>query len=505
MYKNKKEFNNRIAVAYGDGIGPEIMEAVLQILQAAKVNLSIDVISIGEEEYNHGISSGIPMEAWDTIKNNRILLKAPITTPQGKGYKSVNVTLRNNLDLFANIRPVISYHPFVKCNYPKMNVVILRENQEGLYTGIEYRQTKNSHKSLKIISRSGSEKIIKYAFDYAIKYNRKKVTCFIKDNIMKITDGMFHNIFNETAPFYPEIETSQMLVDIGMAKVAVDPESFDIIVTQNLYGDILSDIAAEVSGSVGLCGSANIGVDYAMFEAIHGSAPDIAGKDISNPSGLLNAAIMMLNHVSEHEKSELIMNALHATLEQGIHTADLYNTEYSTKRVGTKEYTEAIISNLGNKPKELGRANNKATATHLAARKINLQKTFPIEKKKDLVGVDIFIDNIKLWKIEKITKIIKDATQNLSLGMQAIIVRGIAVWPGKEEYLHNIPDTYSCRFVSRNNRNKRISQQDIISLLNILDQQKLHFTSSENLYIFDGKIGFSEVLNNQYETEEVSS
>lgn len=406
MYKCKKEFSNRIAVAYGDGIGPEIMEAVLQILQAAKVNLSIDVISIGEEEYNHGISSGIPMSSWDTIKNNRILLKAPITTPQGKGYKSVNVTLRNNLDLFANIRPVISYHPFVKCNYPRMNVVILRENQEGLYTGVEYRQTKNSHKSLKIISRSGSEKIIKYAFDYAIKHNRKKVTCFIKDNIMKITDGMFHNIFDETTPFYPEIETSQMLVDIGMAKVAVDPESFDVIVTQNLYGDILSDIAAEVSGSVGLCGSANIGTDYAMFEAIHGSAPDIAGKDVANPSGLINAAIMMLNHISEHEKSELIMNALHATLEQGIHTADLYNAEYSAKRVGTKEYTEAIIANLGNKPKELGRGNNKAT-THLEARKINLQKTFPIEKKKDLVGVDIFIDNIKLWKIEKSLKLSK--------------------------------------------------------------------------------------------------
>lgn len=490
-----RHFNNRIAVAYGDGIGPEIMESVLQILQAAKVNLSIDIVSIGEEQYNHGVLSGIPSSAWDTIKNNRILLKAPVTTPQGKGYKSINVTLRNNLNLFANVRPAMSYHPFIKCNYPKMNMVIIRENQEGLYSGIEYRQTKNSHKSLKILSRTGSEKIIKYAFDYAIKCNRKKVTCFIKDNIMKITDGMFHDVFKKITSFYPEIENSQMLVDIGMAKVAVSPESFDVIVTQNLYGDILSDIAAEVSGSVGLCGSANIGDDYAMFEAIHGSAPDIAGQNIANPSGLINAAIMMLNHLEQNEEASLIKNALNTTLEQGIHTADLYNDKYSTKKVGTKEFTKAIIANLGSKPKQLGAMENDINHNNPTERNINFQKKFPVEKHKLLVGVDIFIDNtIKPAKVEKIITIIKKATQDLSLDAQAIIVRGVAAWPNRPECLKDIPDICSCRFVSKNDKNKKISQQDIINLLAALNKYKINFTNIENLYVFDGKIGFSEIV-----------
>ena len=449
---NKSHFNDRIAIAYGDGIGPEIMESVLRILQAAEVNLSIDIISIGQEQYNHGFPSGIPDQAWETIKNNRILLKAPITTPQGKGYKSVNVTLRNNLGLFANIRPVLSYHPFVECNFPNMNLVIIRENQEGLYSGVEYRQTRNSHKSLKIISRTGSEKIIKYAFDYAIKHNRKKVTCFIKDNIMKITDGMFHDMFKKISSHYPEIENTQMLVDIGMARVAAGPENFDVIVTGNLYGDILSDIAAEVSGSVGLCGSANIGEDYAMFEAIHGSAPDIAGKNIANPSGLINAAVMMLHHLSKNEEATLITNALNLTLEQGIHTADLYNDKSSTKKVGTTEFTDALISNLGSKPQKIN-FNTSVSNQNIETRKINPKKLSPIEKRKDLVGVDIFFDNIKLSTVEKIITTIKKATQDTLLDVQAVIVRGVAVWPNKNECLQNTPDTYNCRFVSKNDKN----------------------------------------------------
>ena len=491
MFDNK--FNNRIAIAYGDGIGPEIMEVVLRLMQEAEVNLSIDVIEIGEKQYNHGIPSGIPLSALETIKNNRILLKAPITTPRGGGYKSVNVTLRNNLNLYSNVRPVKSYTPFVACNFPKMDLALIRENQEGLYSGIEYRQTIDMHKSLKIVTQTGSEKIIKYAFDYAMRHNRKKVTCFIKDNIMKITDGMFHDMFKKIASFYPEIENSQMLVDIGMAKVAADPEAFDVIVTQNLYGDILSDIAAEVSGSVGLCGSANIGEKYAMFEAIHGSAPDIAGKNIANPSGLINAAVMMLRHIGMNDKAALIENALHVTLEQGNHTADLYNEKNSNKKLGTEDFGSAVIKNLGAIPKTFNVAQEKKTSNSYKLRNIKLTKKFPIEKRKVLVGVDVFIDNEKNYKIKKIVTLLKKATAELTVDIQAITVGGIIIWPCNEKKLQDIPKLYSCRFVSKNQRNKKISPIDIINLLKELQAHKLNFISSENLYVFDGKIGFSLV------------
>src|SRR5690606_24987824 len=213
--------------------------------------------------------------------------KAPITTPQGGGYKSLNVTTRKALGLYANVRPCVSYNPFIASKHPEMDVVIVRENEEDLYAGIEYRQTNDVYQCLKLISRPGSEKICRYAFEYARTNNRKKVTCFIKDNIMKLTDGIFHKVFDEVAAEYPEIESDSLIVDIGSAFLADRPGTLDVIVTENLYGDIISDIAAQITGSVGLAGSANIGDDYAMFEAIHGSAPTIAGKNIANPSGLL--------------------------------------------------------------------------------------------------------------------------------------------------------------------------------------------------------------------------
>ncbi|MDE3061415.1 MAG: NADP-dependent isocitrate dehydrogenase, partial [Pseudomonadota bacterium] len=286
-----------ITVAYGDGIGPEIMEATLHILKEAGADIAVETIEVGERVYNMGASSGILPSAWETLKRNKVLLKAPITTPQGKGYKSLNVTMRKTLGLYANIRPTQSYHPFVKTPHPKMDLVIVRENEEDLYAGIEYRQSEDCFQSLKIITRSGSERIIRYAFDYAMQNNRKKVTCMSKDNIMKMADGLFHRLFDEIGQEYPSLTKEHYIIDIGAARIAAKPEIFDVIVTENLYGDIISDIAAEVSGSVGLAGSSNIGEDFAMFEAIHGSAPDIAGKNMANPSGILQSAVMMLVHI----------------------------------------------------------------------------------------------------------------------------------------------------------------------------------------------------------------
>src|SRR5687767_14002875 len=279
-----------ITVAHGDGIGPEIMVATLHILQAGGAAVDIETIDIGERVYLAGNSAGIEPSAWESLRRTKVFLKAPITTPQGGGFKSLNVTVRKTLGLYANVRPCVSYHPFVETKHPIMDVVIVRENEEDLYAGIEHRQTQQVTQCLKLISRPGSEKIVRYAFEYARRNNRKKVTCFTKDNIMKLTDGLFHKVFDEIAKEYPQIENEHWIVDIGAAKLADTPEAFDVVVMPNLYGDVLSDVAAQITGSVGLAGSANIGEECSMFEAIHGSAPDIAGKDIANPSGLLQGA-----------------------------------------------------------------------------------------------------------------------------------------------------------------------------------------------------------------------
>src|SRR5216684_1873970 len=259
-----------ITVAYGDGIGPEIMEATLHILKEAGAKLDIEKIDIGEKVYMAGNSSGIEPSSWDSLRHTKVFLKAPITTPQGGGFKSLNVTVRKTLGLYANVRPCVSYHPFIDTKHPNMDVVIVRENEEDLYAGIEHQMTPEVTSCIKLISRPGTEKIVRYAFEYARRHNRKKVTCFTKDNIMKLTDGLFHKVFNEIAAQYPEIENENWIVDIGAAKLADTPGTFDVIVMPNLYGDILSDVAAQIAGSVGLAGSANIGESCAMFEAIHG-------------------------------------------------------------------------------------------------------------------------------------------------------------------------------------------------------------------------------------------
>ncbi|MBC8170437.1 MAG: NADP-dependent isocitrate dehydrogenase, partial [Anaerolineae bacterium] len=282
-----------ITVSYGDGIGPEIMAASLRILEAAGAQIEIDTIEIGEKVFLRGHPTGITPNAWESLHRTGIIYKAPITTPQGGGFRSINVTLRKALGLYANVRPVMAYYPYIDTKFHQVDIVIIRENEEDLYAGIEHRQSNEVYQTLKLISRPGSERINRYAFEYARRNNRKKVTCFTKDNIMKMTDGLFHQVFNETAAEYPEIEFDHKIIDIGAARAATRPEDFDVIVMPNLYGDVVSDIVAELTGSVGLAGSANIGDKYAMFEAIHGSAPDIAGQGIANPSGLLLGGVMM--------------------------------------------------------------------------------------------------------------------------------------------------------------------------------------------------------------------
>src|SRR5215470_15450060 len=382
-----------ITVANGDGIGPEIMAATLRILEAAEAPLEIETIDIGEKVYLAGNSSGIEPSSWESLRSTKVFLKAPITTPQGGGFKSLNVTVRKTLGLYANVRPCVSYHPFIETKHPSMDVVIVRENEEDLYAGIEHRQTNQVVQCLKLISRPGSEKIVRYAFDYARRNNRKKVTCFTKDNIMKLTDGLFHKVFDEIAKEYPDIENEHWIVDIGAAKLADTPENFDVVVMPNLYGDVLSDVAAQIAGSVGLAGSSNIGEKVAMFEAIHGSAPRRAGQNLANPSGLFLGSVLMLVHINQPDIAELAHNAWLKTIEDGVHTYDMYKEGVSSERVGTKEFAEAVVARLGKKPDTLKAVEYAANTVESGDKKPIY--TMPDRQKKDLVGVDVFLD---WWK-----------------------------------------------------------------------------------------------------------
>jgi len=467
----------KITVAKGDGIGPEIMDATLEIILAAGAKIEIETIDIGEKVYLSGNTSGIARESWDIIRRNKVFLKAPITTPQGGGYKSLNVTTRKFLGLYANVRPCLSLYPFVDTKHPKMDIVIIRENEEDLYAGIEHQQTDEVVQCLKLISRPGCEKIVRYAFEYAKHNGRKKVTCFTKDNIMKQTDGLFHKVFDEIAQEYPEIENEHWIIDIGAAKMADTPEAFDVIVVPNLYGDVLSDIAAQIAGSVGLAGSSNIGEECAMFEAIHGSAPRRAGQNVANPSGLLQGAILMLQHIGQMDIAEKVQNAWLKTIEDGIHTYDIYQEGTSTQKVGTKKFAQAVIANLGQKPKQLQAVEYAEGAQMYLPKYVRKAPA-----KKEIVGVDLFVH----WSGSQADDLAAQVSQLNHAGLELSMItnRGIKVWP------EGFPETFCtdhwrCRFKGLG------SSAQIPALLEKAISQGIDVIKTENLYEFDGKAAYS--------------
>jgi isocitrate dehydrogenase len=484
----------RVTIAYGDGIGPEIMAATLEVMNAAGAQLEYDEIKIGQDVYLKGEESGMEPGAWDILRRNKIFLKAPITTPQGGGYKSLNVTVRTTLGLFANVRPCRAYTPYVESHFPNMDLVVIRENEEDLYAGIEHQQTNEVVQCLKLVSRPGCEKIVRYAFEYARAYGRKKVTCMTKDNIMKLSDGLFHKVFDEVSKEYPDIESNHFIIDIGAAMLADRPEMFDVIVTLNLYGDIISDITAQVAGSVGLGGSANVGENFAMFEAIHGSAPDISGKDLANPSGLLHAACLMLVHAGQPKVAEKIMNALLKTLEDGIHTGDIYSEKLTSQRAGTKAFAQAVIERLGQAPQHL-------KAVHMGenAQPIEVKLTPTRAKAKRLLGVDVFLDWTGEYRDPRELGQLLESLTGDQLQLSMITNRGVQVYPG------GFPDAFCtdhwrCRFVARqslhgthrsNNMAPDVIYYDIISLLHRLMSAGLNFIKLENLYEIDGRRAYS--------------
>jgi isocitrate dehydrogenase len=475
-----------VTVAYGDGIGPEIMKATLRVLDAAAAPLDYEPIELGEAVYLRGLTAGIESSAWDSIRRNRVLLKAPITTPQGGGYKSLNVTLRKALGLYANVRPTVAYAPFVHTRHPGMDVVIVRENEEDLYGGIEHQQTDEVVQCLKLISRPGCERIIRHAFEYARLNGRKKVTCMTKDNIMKKTDGLFHKVFDEIAPQYPGIASEHLIIDIGAARLADSPENFDVVVTLNLYGDIVSDIAAQVAGSVGLAPSANIGQSAAMFEAIHGSAPQIAGLGIANPSGLLLSAVMMLVHLGQGSVATRIHNAWLKTIEDGLHTADIYKEGVSVRRLGTQDFASAVIARLGQKPINLAPVEYAdSPAPSLSAEPLPQAPRAP-RAQKELVGVDVFLDWSGSDPDTLAEGLVKAGTQQLPLTM--ITNRGAKVWPG------GLPETFCtdhwrCRFHAL--PDAPVNPASILALLAQVHALGFDFIKVEHLYTFNGQPGYS--------------
>jgi isocitrate dehydrogenase len=477
-----------IAVAAGDGIGPEITDAVLAVLRAADPGLAFQAVTVGLQAYQAGAMSGFGPEVMEAITEHGVMLKGPITTPQGGGYKSVNVSLRKSLGLYANLRPCVAYLPFVETHHPGMDVVIVRENEEDTYAGIEHRQSDEVYQCLKLITRPGCERIVRYAFEYARAHGRRKVTCMTKDNIMKMTDGLFHAVFDEIALDYPDIANEHMIIDIGTAKMAVQPSRFDVVVTPNLYGDILSDVAAEVAGSIGMAPSSNIGHACAMFEAVHGSAPDIAGQDIANPSGLLLSAVMMLVHLGRSAPASAIHNAWLRTLEDGVHTADMFKESSSKQRVGTRAFAEAVIARLGQTPQRIAVVNyperepetlvhpDTSIAPHVAA-------------DKQLVGVDVFLN----WdETDRDPSVLGKRLEPLAgpqFRLALITNRGVKVYPqGLTQTL--CTDHWRCRFPAADGHDPR--PQDIAALLLRLAEAGFDAVKTENLYTFDGVRGYSQ-------------
>lgn len=328
-----------ITVFKGDGIGPEITDVVIDILKAAKAPLEYEFFNVGAAEYERN-GALIPDAAFASFEKTHLLLKSPITTPIGKGFRSLNVTLRKKYDLYANIRPAKS-NTAVPTPFPNVDIVTFRENTEGLYVGVEYKINDDTIHAIKIITRKASERIIRAAFEYAVANNRKKVTCVHKANILKMTDGLFLDIFNDIAKEYPQIESDDKIVDNTCMQLVMYPDNMDVIVTPNLYGDILSDLTSGLIGGLGLMPSMNVGDDYAMFEAVHGSAPDIAGKHIANPTALLWSACMLLEYIGETAVAASIRKAVDEVLAEKKHlTPDLGGT------ATTEEYRDAVISKL---------------------------------------------------------------------------------------------------------------------------------------------------------------
>jgi isocitrate dehydrogenase len=451
----------KIAVAKGDGIGPEIMDAVLKIFDSGKVPLEYEIVEMGKWVFDKGFSNGMTPQAQITIENLGILFKGPMETPKGKGVKSVNVTARKTWNTYANKRVFQTLHGvdtvFSKANIP-IDITIVRENIEDTYGGIEHMLTHDVALSRRFITRPGSLQVIKYAFEMAKKKNARRITCGHKANIMKITDGLFLECFYEVAKEYPELKADDVIVDDLCMKLVTRPDLFDVVVLTNLQGDIVSDLCAGLVGGLGFAPSANIGDHICIFEAVHGTAPDIAGKNIANPTALLLSGIAMLRHLGFMENAAIIENALLYTLENGIHTGDFGDKKIPP--VNTTQFAETIISNFGKVPQMNAKPvlpNMPATPTVFKLQKNPMLVSKEMQE-ETIIGADMFIESA-----EQPETIAHKCQRHAGVKFRLVNVsnRGTQVWPTGSIFT-NLVNQYNVRFESLDN--SPLMQQDIIGL-----------------------------------------
>ena len=471
----------KITVIPGDGIGPEVVSAALKVVQATGVNIETEVCLAGAGAFEKGIESGVPPETIESIERTGVVLKGPLETPIGYGNKSANVTLRTLFETFGNLRPVRElpgvHTPFTGRN---LDIVIVRENVEDLYTGIEYMQTPGVAQALKIISRTGCEKIVELAFEFAVAAQRRRVHCATKANIMKLTEGMLQHVFEEIAPRYPQIEAKHILIDNCAHQLAMRPEQFDVIVTTNMNGDILSDLTSGLTGGLGFAPSANIGNGAAIFEAVHGSAPDIAGKNVANPTAIILSAAMMLRHIGEGEAADDIEQAVLVTLESGVRSGDMAG---DAKPSSTTEFADAIIGNLGLDSSTRTTRDFRAVKIPQPTTDVAAVETF----RRVVTGVDVFIEST--LKPEELGRALEEACEGTTITLHLIGNRGNTVYPVDDDRQVTLVDCYRCRFMKRD-RSDTLTNAEILALLTRVGEVHT-WMHIEKLQQFDGEDAFS--------------
>ncbi|MBW8309820.1 MAG: NADP-dependent isocitrate dehydrogenase [Candidatus Paracaedibacteraceae bacterium] len=475
--------SHTISLIQGDGIGPEVTNATRQIIDATGVKINWEICEAGAQVFKKGLATGVPRETIDSITRNKIALKGPLETPIGHGEKSANVTLRKMFETYGNIRPIREF-PGVATPFSGRNVdlVIVRENVEDLYAGIEHMQTPSVAQCLKLISRPGCEKIIRLAFEFAQSEGRKLVHCATKANIMKATEGMMKRTFEEISKEYPNIEAQHIIVDNCAHQLVKMPEMFDVIVTTNMNGDILSDLGSALIGGLGFAPGANIGDNFAIFEAVHGSAPKYAGQNKINPTAVLLSGVMMLRHIREFEAADLIEQALVVTL--GIdkkYTRDVLGDAGS---VSTTTFTQAIIDNFGRSHPEWKHREYKSI--DMPKIKEN-QKSIEI-KSRSVGGIDLFIEAHN--DLEEMGKKLTDLASSTKMKLKLISNRGVKVYPNDYGTEPDLTDCFRCRFIAADS-NREVTDDDIMQLVSLVnkDYRWMHI---EKLNIFDGVAAYSK-------------
>ena len=474
-----KSSKRLVTLIPGDGIGPEVVASVQAVLKAAEVPIDWEEREAGAKVFKKGVASGVLPETVESIRRTKVALKGPLETPVGFGEKSANVTLRKFFETYGNLRPVREI-PGIRTPYSGRGIdfVIVRENIEDLYAGIEHMQTPGVAQALKIVSRKGSERVIRLAFELARAEGRKTVSCATKANILKFTEGLFKTMFEEVAKDYPELRSEHLIVDNCAHQLVMRPEQFDVIVMTNMNGDILSDLASALIGGLGFAPSANLGDGAAIFEAVHGSAPQIAGKDIANPTALLSSAVMMLRHLGEMKAADAVENALLVTLEDGkALTTDIAGLA----GVGTKAFTKEIVANLGRAPKSFPRREHK----RLKMPKLAAVSGLSVDVRR-VVGVDVFVESCA--KPERLGPEVEAAVAGLPVRLAQISNRGAKVYPNVLGAEADPSDCQRLRFRAADGSVKDSTILEVLARLSGVAP----WMHVEKLSEFEGKLAFTK-------------